>query len=69
LESQQTFGDIGALNKAMNLAYFEWLGNADWINNEIDAYLKIEALDIQMVAQKYLHEWNCSVLYYLPEKA
>jgi zinc protease len=68
LESQQTFGDIGALNKAMNLAYFEWLGNADWINNEIDAYLKIEALDIQMVAQKYLHEWNCSVLYYLPEK-
>jgi predicted Zn-dependent peptidase len=69
LESQQTFGDIGALNKAMNLAYFEWLGNADWINNEIDAYLKIEALDIQMVAQKYLHEWNGSVLYYLPEKA
>jgi predicted Zn-dependent peptidase len=68
LESQQTFGDIGALNKAMNLAYFEWLGNADWINNEINAYLKIQAIDIQQVAQRYLHDWNCSVLYYVPEK-
>jgi zinc protease len=68
LESQQTFGDIGSLNKAMNLAYFEWLGNADWINDEINAYLKIEAIDIQQVAQRYLHDWNCSVLYYVPEK-
>jgi zinc protease len=64
IESQQAFSDAAALSKAMNLAYFELLGDANLINVEIDKYNAITVADIQRVAQRIFTEANCSVLYY-----
>ena len=68
IESQQAFGDAGALNKAMNLAYYELLGDANLINTEINNYNKVSAQDIQRVAKEIFTKENSSVLFYKPKK-
>jgi zinc protease len=68
IESQQAFGDAGALNKAMNLAYFELIGNANLINEEAEKYNVITAEDIQKAAQTMFRKENSSVLIYKPKK-
>jgi zinc protease len=68
IESQQAFGDAGALNKAMNLAYYELIGNADLINEEAKKYNVITVEDIQKAAQKMFRKENSSVLIYKPKK-
>jgi zinc protease len=68
IESQQAFGDAGALNKAMNLAYFELIGNANLINEESGKYNVITAEDIQKAAQTIFRKENSSVLIYNPKK-
>jgi zinc protease len=68
IESQQAFGDAGALNKAMNLAYYELIGNANLINEEAKKYNVITVEDIQKAAQKMFRKENSSVLIYKPKK-
>lgn len=68
IESQQAFSDAGALNKAMNLAYYELLEDANLINVEIDHYNRITAEDIQRVAKEIFTKENSAVLYYKPKK-
>jgi zinc protease len=64
MESQQTFSDASALNKAMNLAFYELMGNASLINTEIEYYKAITVADIQRVARLIFRKENSSVLYY-----
>ncbi len=64
IESTLIFSETSVLNKAMNLAYFELLGDANLINTEVEAYRKITVEDIQRVANEILTEDNCSELYY-----
>jgi predicted Zn-dependent peptidase len=68
-ESQQAFGDAGALNKAMNLAFYELIGDAALINTEIEKYHAVQAADIQRLAQAVFRVENASVLYYKAKKA
>jgi zinc protease len=68
IESQQAFGDAGALNKAMNIAYYELIGNANLINEEAKKYNVITVEDIQKAAQKMFRKENSSVLIYKPKK-
>ena len=68
IESQTAFGDAGALNKAMNLAYYELLGDADLINQEIEKYEAITVKDIQRLAQSIFTAENSAVLFYKPKK-
>jgi predicted Zn-dependent peptidase len=68
IESQQAFGDAGALNKAMNITYYELLGDANLINTEIEKYNTITITDIQTVAQQFFTPENSAVLYYKPKK-
>jgi len=65
IESTMVFSEMSILDKAMNLAYFELLGNADWFNQEVDAYLKIEAKDLQQTAKTLFKKENSSTLLYL----
>lgn len=65
IESTMIFSEMSILDKAMNLAYFELLGNADWFNQEIDAYLKIKAKDLQQTAKTLFKKENSSTLLYL----
>ena len=68
VESALEFSEANILNKAINLAFFELLGDAELINSEAIAYQKITPQEIQNVARKILTLENCSELYYLSEK-
>jgi zinc protease len=65
VESVLHFSNTNVLNKAMNLAYYELLGDADWLNKEEENYAKINADDIQKTAATYFNPKNTVVLHYL----
>jgi zinc protease len=65
MESTMVFAEMSLLDKAMNLAFFELLGDADKLNTETAKYLEVSALDIQKQAQNIFRKENSSTLYYL----
>ncbi len=65
IESQNTFSDAGALPKAMSLAMYELISDANLINTEINFYRALSSADIQRVANNLFQEEKISVLYYL----
>ena len=64
VESALVFSEASILNKAINLAYFELVGDANLINTEADHYQKITVDDIQNLAQKIFIKENSFGLYY-----
>ncbi len=64
IESTMVMSETNILDKAMNLAYYEFLGDAQLLNNEIDKYRAVKAEDITRVAKNLFVETNCSTLYY-----
>lgn len=64
VESTLAFSEQNILNKAINLAFFELLGDAELINREADIYQAITAEEIRRVACEVLAEENCSRLHY-----
>ncbi|MDB5152649.1 MAG: insulinase family protein [Mucilaginibacter sp.] len=67
-ESTMVFSEMSLLDKAMNLAQFELLGDADWLNKETEKYLAITSEQIQKQAQAVFTKDNSSTLIYLAEK-
>ncbi len=59
------FSEYNATNIAMNLAYFESIGNADLINSEFEIYQQLTVRDIRRAAEKVFRKSNSSILYYL----
>ncbi len=68
VESTLVFSEISILNKAINLAFFELLGDIDLINREKVIYQEITVADIQRLAQTIFVEENCSELQYKAER-
>lgn len=64
-ESIMVFSEMSLLDKAMNLAFYELLGDADLLNVEINKYLSITAEQIRSVAQETFKKEKSSTLYYL----
>ena len=69
VESVLSFSNTNVLNKAMNLAYYELLGDADLLNKEEENYAGITSDDIIQTAQKYFTEQNAVSLHYLMNEA
>ncbi len=65
VESTMVFAEMAILEKAMNLAFFELLGDADGFNHETERYLAVTAADIQQQAQRLFRKENSSTLIYL----
>lgn len=65
MESTMVFSEMSLLDKAMNLAYFELLGDADLLNVEIQKYLDVTAEQIQAQAKQIFRRENSSTLHYL----
>ena len=63
-ESILVFQEVGILNKAINLAHFELLGNANQINEEVNIYQSITAAEIIAEATQRFQKQSVSVLYY-----
>jgi zinc protease len=64
VESTLVFSELSALSKAINLAFFELLGDAELINSEAQLYQRITPADLHRVANEILLEDNCSELFY-----
>jgi len=68
IESTLVFSESNILNKAINLAYFELLGDAAQINEEVQFYQKVTTADMLRVAREVLTPENCSELYIKADK-
>ncbi len=68
LESSMIFGEVSFLNKAMSLAYYENISNAEDINEEVKKYRKISAQQLQAMAKNIFTKENSSTLFYKARK-
>lgn len=66
IESALIYSEVSALNKAINLAYFEMVGNVDLINKQTALYQDVTIEDIVSVSNKIFNKKNCSEILYLP---
>jgi predicted Zn-dependent peptidase len=66
-ESTFTFGLTNTLEKAMNLCYFELLGDANMINQMVMQYRSVTADDIMGVSSQIFLPENSSILHYKAE--
>ncbi len=69
VESSITFAESGTLNKAMNLAFFEMLGDVHLINDEARCYEQVSIFDLQSDAAHFLDPSKASIFHYRPESA
>jgi predicted Zn-dependent peptidase len=67
-EASTVFSNSNILHKATNLAFFELLGDAGLINNEVESYRKVTREMVNVAMEKYFIQSNCSTLYYKSNK-
>lgn len=65
--SSIAMSDIGGLNKAMSMGYFDYVGLLDMMNKQEACYESVTPAQVKKLANKYLKPSNLSVLKYLPE--
>lgn len=58
------FEDMSILSRAASLAFYELLGNANLINEELDRYRAVTAEMLKGTATSILREDNCSTVFY-----
>ena len=63
-ESANEFGNMNVGDKALNLAYFELLGDAGQLNSVNERYNSVTAKEIKNIAQQIFRDENSNVLYY-----
>ena len=63
-ESTIAFEDMSVMSRANSLAYYELLGDASLMNNELEKYALITTDDIREESRKIFRKENASVLYY-----
>lgn len=66
-EANIKFANVNIMNKAMNLCYFEMLGDVSWLNTEINKYVSVTRQDIVSQAKAAFVPQNCTKLYYYAE--
>lgn len=68
-EASLVFSEMNVANKALNLSYFEMLGDAAIANRQSELYINVTCEDISKVATDIFRNENCSTLYYLSKKS
>ena len=63
-ESTITFEDMSVMNRANSLAYYELLGDAAWMNLELDKYATVTTEDILQESRNIFRKENSNTLYY-----
>lgn len=63
-ESTIAFEDMTVMSRAASLAYYELLGDAAWLNNELEKYNAVTAEDILQESRNIFRGSNSSTLYY-----
>ena len=68
LEASLTFSELSVVNKAINLAFYEGIGDLDLINREVDVYAAVGPADLRRCAAEYLRPERACVLHYRAEE-
>lgn len=63
-EANTLFGEINVMNKAMNLGYYEMIGDISLINREVEIYRSLTDDDIRDFAKRVFTAENSSTLIY-----
>ena len=63
-ESERTFNNFNYLNRAVNLALMELIGQDQDLNEELARYCAVSTSDVRQTARKLFTKKNCNVLYY-----
>jgi predicted Zn-dependent peptidase len=66
-ESIIAFEDMGVMNRANSLAYYELLGDASWMNFELEKYASVTTEDILQESRTIFRDSNSSTIYYLSD--
>lgn len=64
IEVQVVFEDMSLTARASNLAFYELLGDANMMNNELEKYQGITISDLGKIANKIFHPNNSNTLFY-----
>jgi zinc protease len=66
-ESMIAFEDMSVMSRANSLAYYELLGDASWMNFELEKYGSVTTEDIFQESRNIFRNSNSNTLYYLSE--
>lgn len=66
-EAGVIFGELNVMNKAMNLGFYEMLGDLSLINREVDIFRGIDAGQVVEVSKKVFTPSSSSTLIYMAE--
>lgn len=67
-ESGTIFGEINVMNKAMNLGYYNLLGDMSLLNGEVAIFRSITPNEVERSAREVFVAERSSTLIYVPEK-
>ena len=66
-ESMIAFEDMSVMSRANSLAYYETLGDASWMNFELEKYGSVTTEDILQESRNIFRDTNCNTIYYLSD--
>ena len=66
-ESMLAFEDMSVMSRATSLAYYETLGDAAWMNFELEKYGSVTTEDILQECLSIFRNNNCNTIYYLSD--
>ncbi|MFN8288633.1 MAG: pitrilysin family protein [Chitinophagaceae bacterium] len=66
-ESMIAFEDMSVMSRANSLAYYEVLGDASWMNDELQKYAAVTTGDILKESGIIFRKENCSTIHYLSD--
>ena len=66
-ESMIAFEDMSVMNRANSLAYYETLGDAAWMNYELQKYGTVTSEDILQESRNIFRAENSNTIYYLSD--
>ncbi|MBC7872626.1 MAG: insulinase family protein [Ferruginibacter sp.] len=64
-ESMIAFEDMSVMSRANSLAYYEILGDAAWMNRELEKYGAVTTEDILQESLTIFRDSNCNTIHYL----
>ncbi|MFI3267065.1 MAG: insulinase family protein, partial [Rikenellaceae bacterium] len=57
-------GELNIMNKAMNMGFYQMLGDIDVMNQDIEIYNSVGKADIAACSKRLFRPENCSTLIY-----
>ena len=63
-EANTLFGELNVMNKAMNLGFYEMLGDLELINKEVDIFRSVTKEQVASFCRNTLTDSGCSTLIY-----